>query len=155
MVGNISMAKTYIDTRSKAYARLNEAEAASRRATDLTHQLLTFAKGGAPVKRSASIVDILREAVSFTLSGTNIASESVINDNIGAVEVDAGQISQVFSNLIINALQAMPAGGTLRYTVSNTVLEEQEVPSLNAGAYVKISIQDTGTDTRETSLQDL
>lgn len=145
MVGNISMAKTYIDTRSKAYARLNEAEAASRRATDLTHQLLTFAKGGAPVKRSASIVDILREAVSFTLSGTNIASESVINDNIWAVEVDAGQISQVFSNLIINALQAMPAGGTLRYTVSNAVLEEQEVPSLNAGAYVKISIQDTGT----------
>jgi PAS domain S-box-containing protein len=145
MVGNISMAKMYVDTRSKAYARLNEAEAASRRATDLTYQLLTFAKGGTPVKRAASIVDILREAVSFTLSGTNIASESVIDDNIRAVEVDTGQISQVFSNLIINAVQSMEGGGTLRYAVCNAVLGEQEVPSLEAGTYVKISIHDTGT----------
>ena len=144
MVGNISMAKMYVDTRSKAYARLNEAEAASRRATDLTYQLLTFAKGGAPVKRAASVVDILKEAASFTLSGTTIAAESVIDDNIRAVEVDTGQISQVFSNLIINAIQAMPSGGTLRYAVSNVVLEEHEVPSLKAGAYVKSSIHDTG-----------
>jgi PAS domain S-box-containing protein len=146
MVGNISMAKRYIDNRSKAYVRLNEAEAASRRATDLTYQLLTFAKGGAPVKRAASIVDILREAASFTLSGTTtIAAEASIDDNIWAVEVDAGQISQVFSNLIINAVQAMPNGGTLRYAVCNAVLEDQEVPSLKAGAYVKISLHDTGT----------
>lgn len=145
MVGNISMAKMYIDNRSKVYARLNEAEAASRRATDLTHQLLTFAKGGAPVKRAASIVDIIREAASFTLSGASIAAEAAIDDNIWAVEVDAGQISQVFSNLIINAVQAMPGGGTLRYAVSNVILAEHEVPSLEAGTYVKISIHDTGT----------
>lgn len=145
MVGNISMAKMYIDTRSKAYARLNEAEAASRRATDLTYQLLTFAKGGAPIKRAASIVDSIREAASFTLSGTSVAAESAVDDNIWAVEVDAGQISQVFSNLILNAVQAMPNGGILRYAVSNTVLGEQEVPSLGAGAYVKISLHDTGS----------
>ena len=145
MVGNISMAKMYTDTRSKAYARLNEAEAASRRATDLTYQLLTFAKGGSPVKRAASIVEILREAASFTLSGTSIAAEALIDDTIWAVEVDAGQISQVFSNLIINAVQAMPNGGTLRYSVCNVVLGEHEVPSLNAGAYVKSSIHDSGT----------
>jgi CheY-like chemotaxis protein len=89
-------------------------------------------------------VDILREAASFTLSGTNIAFEARIDDNIWAVEVDAGQISQVFSNLIINSLQAMPGGGTLRYSVSNAVLGEQEVPSLNAGAYVKVSLHDSG-----------
>ncbi len=144
MVGNISMAKMYIDTRSKAYARLNEAEAASRRATDLTHQLLTFSKGGGPVRSAASIVDILREAASFTLSGASISAEAAIDDDIWAVEVDAGQISQVFSNLIINAVQAMPGGGTLRYVVRNVVLGEDEVPSLEAGAYVKISIHDTG-----------
>jgi CheY-like chemotaxis protein len=144
MVGNINMAKMYVDTRSKAYARLSEAEAASRRATDLTYQLLTFSKGGAPVKRSASIVDIIRESSSFTLSGTSIASEFLIGDDIWSVEVDEGQISRVFSNLIINALQAMPAGGTLRYAVRNAVLGEQEVPSLKAGTYVKISLHDTG-----------
>ncbi len=145
MVGNISMAKMYIDTRSKAYARLNEAEVASRRATDLTHQLLTFSKGGAPVKQTGSIVEIIREAVGFTLSGTNISAEAAIDNNIRAVEVDAGQISQVFGNLILNAVQAMPRGGILRYTVSNAVLGEHEVPSLEEGAYVKVTIHDTGT----------
>ncbi len=144
MVGNISLAKMYIDTRSKAYTRLNEAEAAARRATDLTYQLLTFAKGGAPIRQAASISDILREAVSFTLSGTTIASEAQIDDGVWAVEADSGQISQVFSNLIINAVQAMPRGGTLHYAVRNTVLADQEVPSLPAGPFVKISIRDTG-----------
>jgi len=144
IVGNISMAKMYVDTRSKAFVRLNEAEAASRRATDLTYQLLTFSKGGAPIKRSSSLVDILREAASFTLSGTSLAAEFSIDDNIRPVDVDAGQISQVFGNLIINAVQAMPNGGTLHFSVSNAVLAGQEIPSLVAGMYVKCTIRDSG-----------
>ena len=144
IVGNISLAKMYVDTNSKAYARLADAEIASRRATDLTYQLLTFSKGGAPVKQAASIVDILRESTAFTLSGTTIAPEFRISGDIWTVDVDAGQMSQVFNNLIINAVQAMPDGGKIVLSVANIVLAEHEASTLRAGPHVKISIQDTG-----------
>ena len=75
VLGNISLAKMYIDGRSKAHGRLVEAESASRRATELTYQLLTFAKGGAPVKSTTSIVDIIREAASFSLHGTSVTAQ--------------------------------------------------------------------------------
>ena len=145
IVGNISMAKMYTDDRSKAYQRLAEAESASRRATDLTHQLLTFSKGGMPVRQAASIIDILRESASFSLSGTSIAAEFRIDANIPAVDVDAGQMSQVFNNLIINATQAMPDGGNIVFAINDVFLSEGEVPSLKEGSYVRVSIRDTGT----------
>jgi PAS domain S-box-containing protein len=144
ILGNISMAKLYIDPGNKGYARLIEAEAASRRATDLTYQLLTFSKGGEPVKKTVPIGDLVREAVNFTLSGTPVAAEIIVADDIWSVEVDAGQMTQVFNNLIMNAVQAMPKGGTIRCIVSNVVLADKEVASLAEGAYVKISVHDTG-----------
>lgn len=145
VLGNISMAKMYIDTRSRAYVRLGEAESAARRATDLTYQLLTFSRGGAPIRKTASIGDIIRESASFTLSGTNVAPEFRISESIRAVDVDTGQISQVFNNLIINAVQAMPNGGTIVFTVENIVLAEKDVATLAGGPYVQITVEDTGT----------
>ena len=145
IVGNISMARMNIDTRSKAYERLSEAETASRRATDLTYQLLTFARGGAPVRTAASIADIIKESSSFALSGTNVAPEFVIPADTFTVDVDAGQMSQVFNNLIINAVQAMPGGGTIRFRAENKIIQEREIPTLPGGAYVHVSVHDTGT----------
>ncbi len=145
IVGNITMAKMYTDPNSKAFTRLAEAEIASRRATDLTYQLLTFSKGGAPIKKSTSIVDIIRESAAFTLSGSAIAPKFVVSNDTWVVDVDAGQMSQVFNNLIINAVQSMPHGGTVLFMVVNTLIAEQEVPTLDPGAYVKVSIQDSGT----------
>jgi PAS domain S-box-containing protein len=148
IVGNISMAKMCIDPRSKAYDRLSDAEAASRRATDLTYQLLTFSKGGTPIKQTTSIVDTVKEAARFSLSGTKVAPVFDIAENIRDVDIDAGQMSQVFNNLIINAVQAMPEGGTIRFSIRNIVLAEQAVSTLPEGAYVKISVQDTGLGIR-------
>ncbi len=153
IIGNISLAKRFIDDPgSKAHARLTEAEKASRRATELTHQLLTFAKGGAPVKRTASIVDILKESARFTLSGTNVAAEFVVSDVALTVDVDAGQMNQVFNNLIINAVHAMPEGGVIRFTVEIARLSENEVLTLKPGAYLRISVQDSGTGIGEEHL---
>jgi PAS domain S-box-containing protein len=152
VLGNISMAKMYVDSRSKAFARLSEAESASRRATDLTYQLLTFSRGGAPIKKTASISDIIRESANFTLSGTNVAAHFRIAELVWAVNVDSGQISQVFNNLIINAVQAMPDGGTVFITVENIVLQENSVATLPAGPHVRITVQDTGSGIPEENL---
>jgi PAS domain S-box-containing protein len=144
IVGNISMARKHIDTRSKAHERLTEAETASRRATDLTYQLLTFARGGAPVRTAASIADIIRESSSFALSGTKVAPEFAIAGDIFNVDVDPGQMSQVFNNLIINAVQAMPGGGTIRFKAENKIIQEKEISTLPGGACVHVSVHDTG-----------
>ncbi len=152
VLGNISMAKMYVDNRSKAFARLSEAESASRRATDLTYQLLTFSRGGAPIKKTASIGDIVRESANFTLSGTNVASRFRVAEPVWTVDVDAGQMSQVFNNLIINAVQAMPDGGTVSINVENIVLRETSVATLAAGSYVRITVQDTGSGIPEQNL---
>ncbi len=152
VLGNISMAKMYVDNRSKAFVRLTEAESASRRATDLTYQLLTFSRGGAPIKKTALISDIIREAVNFSLSGTNVASRFSAVEPVWAVDVDAGQMSQVFNNLIINAVQAMPNGGTVFISVENIVLPDGAVATLPAGQYVRITVQDTGPGIPEENL---
>ncbi len=144
VLGNISLAKMYIDGSSKAFGRLVEAESASRRATELTYQLLTFSKGGAPVKSTTSIVDIIREAASFSLHGTSVAARFSVAGNIRPVNVDAGQMSQVFNNLIINAVHAMPNGGAIVFTVENAALPDRAIASLAAGAYVKITVRDEG-----------
>jgi PAS domain S-box-containing protein len=145
VLGNISIAKMYVGAHGKAYERLVEAEAASRRATELTYQLLTFSKGGAPVKSTTSIVDILREAASLCLHGTSVSARFNVAENIRPVNVDSGQMSQVFNNLIINSTHAMPNGGTITVTVENVVLQERIIAALPAGAYVKVSIRDEGT----------
>ncbi len=145
VVGNISMAQMHVEPGSIPYERLAKAEKASRRATDLACRLLTFSKGGEPIRKSASIVDILKESSGFDLSGSHIASEFIISEDICTVDVDEGQMSQVFSNLIINAVQAMPDGGKIVYSVSNALIEGNKIPGLEGGTYVQISVKDTGT----------
>lgn len=145
IIGNISLAKLYIDSGNKAQERLAEAETATLRATNLTQQLLTFSKGGAPVKKVTSIVDVVRESAGLTLAGTHISSEYTIAEGLWHVEVDPGQMSQVFNNLIINAVQAMPKGGTIRFAMDNMVLETNEVPPLPGGRYIKILVSDSGS----------
>ena len=144
ILGNISIAKMHSDKDGRAYARLVEAEKASRRATDLTNQLLAFSKGGAPIRKASSIVGIIKECADFTLSGKNVAIRYEISDDLRNVDIDSGQISQVFNNLIINAVHAMPNGGIITCTMSNVVLGQNEIPMLHAGTYVKIVIKDTG-----------
>jgi CheY-like chemotaxis protein len=130
----------------KIHERLGEAEKASVRAKDLTQQLLTFSKGGAPVKRTASIPDLLRDSVWFALSGSNVRCDLSIPGDLWPVEVDQGQISQVIHNLIINADQAMPAGGIIKVYAQNVFVEQQHrlPPAALGRTYVRLSVQDEG-----------
>ncbi|MBI4964607.1 MAG: response regulator [Desulfomonile tiedjei] len=146
ILGNISLAKVHCQREEKVLQRLGEAEKASLRAKDLTHQLLTFSKGGAPVKRTSSIPDLLRESVWFALSGSNVRCDLSIPGDLWAVEVDEGQISQVIHNLIINADQAMPHGGVIKVYAENTTIDPEHplAAPLTAQRYVRLSVEDEG-----------
>jgi PAS domain S-box-containing protein len=144
ILGNISLAQSYISSPDKATARLREAERASLRARDLTLQLLTFARGGTPVKKAASMADIIHESTRFALRGSKVKCEFSIPPDLWPVEIDVGQMSQVVNNLIINADQAMPAGGTIRVRCTNISVEEEDAVQLRPGDYVKIAVEDSG-----------
>jgi PAS domain S-box-containing protein len=153
ILGNVSLAKLYVDRNEKAFGRLVDAEKASLRAKDLTQQLLTFSKGGAPVKRTASITDLLVDSASFGLSGSNVKCEFDLPEGLWPVDVDEGQMSQVINNLIINADHAMPAGGVITVRAENIVVGTDNALFLTAGKYVKISVQDQGIGIAEANLQ--
>jgi len=144
MMGNISLARMISENRPDIVELLGEAEKASLQARGLTYQLLTFARGGVPVKKATSVAWLLKNSVNFALSGSNIVCEFVIPDELWLAEVDEGQISQVINNLIINAIQAMPTGGTIRVEAQNVMVGGNDPRPLTDGRYVRITIQDEG-----------
>ncbi len=114
----------------------------TRKASNLTKQLLTFAKGGDPVKKSASIAKLVKDTVQFALSGSKVKAMFNLPEDIWTVDIDEGQISQVINNLAINAEQAMPIGGILEITAENVALVAGN--QYNPGQYVKLAIKDHG-----------
>ncbi|HEY3128003.1 MAG TPA: ATP-binding protein [Acidobacteriota bacterium] len=124
---------------------LTSIEEATQMATALTQQLLTFAKGGAPIRKVASLRDLLTESANFALRGSNVRCEFHIPEGLWPVEIDEGQVSQVIHNLVINADQAMPQGGTIAVSAENVEVDERNpVAELRPAPYVKVSVQDTG-----------
>jgi sensor domain CHASE-containing protein/nitrogen-specific signal transduction histidine kinase len=153
ILGNISLTKMYLRQGDKAFARLEEAEKASERARDLTQQLLTFSKGGAPVKKTASIAQLVMDSASFATRGSNVRCEFSLAVDLWPVSVDQGQISQVINNLVINADQAMPSGGIIRVTGENVTIKPGDMFPLKEGKYVSISVIDQGVGIDEENLR--
>lgn len=146
---NTQMALMNIENPSETVGFLRGVELATGRAEKLAQQLLTFAKGGTPVKKLTSVEKFVKEVVKFVLHGSNVKCEFNIADNIRAVELDEGQMSQVIQNLIINARQSMPQGGVIRISLDNvTSNRRQENIALYSDQdkddFVMISIQDDG-----------
>ena len=144
ILGNISLAKTVTDAESKAFELLAHAEKACWRARDLTQQLLTFAKGGAPVRKTITLSSIIRDATAFALSGSNVRCDFAIPERLWPVEADEGQIGQVVNNLVINADQAMPSGGLIRVSAENVGLSPESGLPIPSGKYVKLAVRDQG-----------
>ncbi len=144
VLGNISMAQMHLPTGGTPHTRLASAAKAAVRAQDLTRQLLTFSTGGAPIKKIGSLGALLKDWAAFGLRGSNVRPEFSIPDDLWPVEMDEGQICQVVNNLIINAAQAMPHGGTLYTRGQNLEIKKGQPSPLPVGTYVKISIQDRG-----------
>lgn len=145
IVGNISLAQLNLEEGDEACELLSEAERASMRAKDLTHQLLTFSKGGNPIKKITSVKSILLDIPEFVLSGSNVKCTYEIQDDLWNADVDEGQISQVIHNLILNARQAMHKGGTIRLQAKNVILDTDNSSYLNNHNYLRIIVQDYGS----------
>jgi PAS domain S-box-containing protein len=131
---NMAEIKQYLDATMKTIGR----------ARSLTQQLLTFSKGGAPARKTARIEQFLRETVEFASSGSNVSSSFDIPEDLWMCDYDANQMGQVVDNIVINALQAMPAGGTIAVAAENVVVKRGVHHPLTPGRYVKITIRDQG-----------
>jgi PAS domain S-box-containing protein len=143
ILGNIELALLDSSMGEKPRKLLSEAEKASLRAKDLTQQLLTFSKGGEPVKEASSLQEVVQDSANFVLHGKKVACEFHFPDDLWLVEIDRGQISQVVQNIIMNATDAMPTGGMIRVSCENI----DSIDNINLSPnkkYVKISITDSG-----------
>ena len=155
ILGNVSLAKTETLAESKAHKNLIEAERAIIRTKDLTAQLLTFARGGAPVKKVFSLKKLIDDASRFSLRGSNVSCTISLADDLYPVEADEGQIGQTLNNLLINADQAMPQGGTVEIRGENITLGKRTSLPLDEGTYVKISVKDQGIGIQEEHLSNI
>jgi CheY-like chemotaxis protein len=114
------------------------------KARALTQQLITFADGGAPVRRTISLMQVIEESTRVALSGSGVGCEFSLADDLWSVSADEGQMGQVIRNMVLNAREAMPRGGTIFIRAENTVLGAHDLRSLPAGQYIRLSIEDRG-----------
>jgi len=145
ILGNISLAKLKIPQYHPGFKYLDDSELSMDRAIHLTRQLLTLAKGDVQHKENVTLDKLVEGISTFDLTGSNVKLVFKKPDDLWSVKVDKGQMEQVFSNLTINARQAMPDGGTLYITLENADIKGNVLPDLNQGKYIKCTVQDEGS----------
>ncbi len=145
ILGNLSIAEMNLEDGHHIRGNLASAAKAATRAQDLTRQLLTFSRGGAPIKRICSIGQMLEDCVNFVVRGSNSQCEFSIPSTLWPVEMDEGQIGQVVSNLVFNAIHAMPNGGLVSVRANNVNVKGQNADGLPKGQYVRVAITDQGS----------
>jgi CheY-like chemotaxis protein len=153
IIGNLSLAKTEANPSEKVFSRLERMENAALLANNLTYQLLTFAKGGAPVKQSAQLMDLVKESATFAATSSNVRCNFTFPPDLHASEIDRGQISQVIHNLVLNGIQVMPQGGVIEVTGENIRLSSNNELALPEGDYVRLTVQDQGPGIEEQDLK--
>ncbi|MCD4775961.1 MAG: PAS domain S-box protein [Candidatus Aegiribacteria sp.] len=152
ILGNIDLAKTFSIPESEALRFLHNAHCAATRAKELTQKLLTFSKGGLPLRTTTSISEIITDSVNFILSGSNIRFEYNQPDDLWAVDIDVVQFRQVIENLTINAHQSMPAGGLFTIRAENIAEITGHVLPLKDRMYVMVTVNDQGVGIPEGNL---
>lgn len=145
MLAHISLVQYRLPPGGKNQEDLEAAVNAIVRSRDLTRQLMTFSKGGMPVRKPIALNKLLVESTTFVLHGSNCRADFSIADDLRMVDADEAQIAQVVQNLVLNAAQAMPAGGVIQVSARNVELPSDAFEKLPAGAYVEISVRDAGS----------
>lgn len=151
VLSNISLAKVYKGA-DEMDSWLTDAEKATFRAKDLAERLLTFATGGQPVKKTIDTGELLKESAGFALIGTHVACEYEIQEGIWPIEADEAQINQVIHNIVLNGVQAMPEGGTIRVKAEN-IRPALDDHSSRGRRLIKVSIEDKGVGIPEENLK--
>jgi len=142
ITGNISYALSQLNSNEEIYDVLVDVQKGTKQAQNLTQQLLTFSKGGEPIKKVVQFNRIIKEAADFIIRGSKSKCDFILANNLWTIEADPGQLNQVISNLIINANQAMSGGGTITIRTENTEINTKNIMSLPAGLYIQVSIED-------------
>lgn len=153
ILNHIIMVKSCMHSDDNSLGKMESAQKACLRARRLTQQLLTFSKGGAPIKEATSMAELIEDTIAFTLRGSNVVSSLDISSGLWPANVDPGQISQVLENLVINSAQAMPSGGKIDIEANNITLGSSSDLHLSAGKYVKIVVRDNGCGIDDDSLK--
>ncbi len=145
VLGNISLARTQAKNWPHLDERLADAERATMLARGLTKQLLTFSKTTEPLMRATDMACLLREVVDLAICGTNVVCRFDIPNKLWLVVADQGQLAQVIHNLVINAVQAMPRGGTIVIGAENVTITQGNALALKPGPYIRFFLRDEGT----------
>ncbi len=153
ILGFISLAKMKTKPNDEIYEFLKEVGKAVLQATSLTRQLLTFSKGGDPVKEIISVSELITDSTKLALSGSSVKCKLLIQEGLWQIEADNGQLDQVISNLIINADHAMQEGGIIKIRAENINVVENDLLPLQEGRYIKIAVEDNGTGISQEHLQ--
>jgi PAS domain S-box-containing protein len=143
ILANISIVRPQVKDERLA-GRLAEAEAASIRARTLTQQLLTFSRGGAPIRKVLDPGPLIRESAVFALRGRAGGCDVRLTGDLWSIEADEGQISQVVNNLVINANQAMAGSGIVMVEAANRSVSADTALPLKSGPYVTVTVSDRG-----------
>jgi PAS domain S-box-containing protein len=143
-IGNLSLAGMMVPDDSPVALHVRQAEKALTRASELTGDLLIFAKGGAGARSVAVAPQVVRDSMSFALRGTDIHLELEAPANLWPVRIDPMRLGRVLHYLAVNAVEAMPQGGRLRVACANVAVREA-APGLEPGSYVAIKVQDQGS----------
>jgi len=144
LFGNIELVKRELPLEHVAYPYIQNSEKAREKATKLTQQLLTFAKGGDPLLEMVNIGQVIRDSIKFSLSGSNVITVLDLPDDLWQIKADKGQLSQVITNLVINSDQAMPDGGTMTIEAENIRDIDISIATHLSGEVIKLSISDDG-----------
>jgi len=152
ITGNLSYALSMIRPIDELFEVLSEVQQGAKNAQGLTQQLLTFSRGGEPVKKVEKLNPLIQEAATFVARGSQIRCDFDLQDDLWMAEIDRGQVNQVISNLVINSIQAMPDGGIVRLHTENALLNASSGVPLRPGRYAKITISDEGIGISEKHL---
>ena len=145
ILGNLSLVKNCIKEDPKATKYLQYMEEAIQETGNLTGQMLTFAKGGKPLTKAVCLGRLIEEVSAFALSGSKTRCELSLTEDLPSVEIDRGQITQVITNLLINADQSMQEGGIIKIQAEKlSVTSENGILPLEFGDYVALTITDEG-----------
>lgn len=142
--GSLALAKMDTMPDSPVFTRLSSAEEHCMKAKALTRKLLTYSRGGSPQRKTASIANVIRDAVNFTLSGKNVDCRFNLPEGLWSAQIDEGQMHQVVHSLVSNACEAMPHGGVIEVGAENADLTTEQIPSIAGGHYVKWHVRDHG-----------
>jgi len=153
LFGNLELAKIKLSPDHASYHHIQTANQALNTATNLTHQLLTFAKGGDPLFEIVNVKQIIEDSLKLSLSGSNISSVLLLQDDLWMISADKGQLSQVIINLLINADHAMSERGSLTIEANNIEKYSTNIASNLSGKFICIKISDDGEGISQEALK--